>query len=280
MTSLVPLLLSSVCGLARAETAEPICDDRLGAVAPRDGTTNVPVDVMPALMVHADCDRHVTVTLADHQDQEVVQADLEPNDAGFLRLDPGMDLEPDTTYELTVEGDELDRTAVWFTTGRGRVVGSSEAPTVSHIRLIHYNCDETFESIRPTFEATIGVAHDPDGLATVALIEPERGDSIHGPAIAGDQSEVVIPRRGYTSLTVGNEHCVQAIQYDGRGQEVGRSELTCGIVEQVDSTCDDEEGPGPVRSALDCGGCASGTPSGPAGLVVLGLLLVGLTRRE
>jgi hypothetical protein len=280
MTSLLPLLLSSVCGLALAETAEPLCDDRLGALAPRDRATNVPVDVMPALTVHTDCDRHVTVTLADNQDQEVIQADLEPNDVDFLRLDPGTELEPDTTYEVTVRGDELDLTVYGFTTGRGRVLGASEAPIVSHMRLIHYNCDETFESIRPTFEATVGVAHDPDGLATVALVEPERGDSIHGPYIAGDQSEVVIPRRGYTSLTVGEEHCVQAIQYDGRGQEVGRSELTCGIVEQVDSTCDDEEETGPVRSALDCGGCASGTPAGPAGLVVVGLVLVALTRRD
>lgn len=273
MTSTLSLLLSSLCGLAHAETQEPTCHDAVVAFAPYKNATGVPVDVSPAATVYSDCDREFTLTVATARGDTVVQQRLEPNDAGFMRMDLGLELEPESVYRFSVRGGEMGLERIGFTTGQGLVGGAPKPPGISQVRLEQPVCEESLEWDTPSFEVTVQVGLDPDGLATVALVESADSEQIHGPYIAGERAELVIPVPGYTSLTAGDEKCVQAIQYDGRGREVGRSEVTCGVVQEVEHACE--------QDSLGCGGCASGSPARhPVLGVVLVVLLAGLSRRR
>lgn len=101
--------------------------------APMNGATNVPIDVVPAVVFQDNgCgSAEWSLTLTRSDDGEVIALSTETPDDFLAELDIGADLEPETTYILTITGST--ESVVAFTTGFGSAEPHGLVPQVVEV---------------------------------------------------------------------------------------------------------------------------------------------------
>jgi len=207
MTLLVSLALAQDDSALGAPCPDPYVTDAL----PAAGAFDVPVDVQPAILWRDDCSLGGSFQVFLEQDEMLIaehRVDVnEGHVSGVIRLDTE-ELLPDTEYRLTAR-DSRDIETEWlFTTGSGRVQGTS-APEVTELTMQTWSSGEDFV-VYTNLYAEVG--EDPDALSVIVLLDAD-GDVLSAGTDAGlvmlDGREIVAEQP--------LEHCVYVVQEDGSG---------------------------------------------------------------
>jgi MYXO-CTERM domain-containing protein len=248
-------LLFALVSPARA-VPQIVCEDgfNVADTVPTRGTENVPVDARAAVTFGLGCfgETEWTASLTRVEDGAEVATAIGHPDAldlsRLLEVYPTADLDPDTTYTLTVSSLDGEAITVGFTTGTGLVAGLGGTPTVTVE-------DTAWEQGMLTVDLRATPASDPDRLSILQVKD--------GAINRGVQS-FVVPPTGDMAFPIRWEDGVQ-------------SEEVCPQVRQLDGAGVPTEWSTEACVAVTACGCASTSPG--AGLLGLALV-VGLTVRR
>jgi uncharacterized protein (TIGR03382 family) len=210
-------LLSNSAAETVLDSPLPCRGARVTATLPREGQTNVPLDITPALLWSDDCGEGGVVTVTLELDDEEATLVYEGSvttsggETGMERITLPETLSPNTDYWLTLR-DDRRTTEVPFTTGSTLTQGA-QPPVVLSVAASTETRGEAWW-LETKVRAEPG--SDPDDSSVLLLVDEDGGildASLDDPARLSFEE---------TRLSQPEEGCVLLAQEDGRGQ---RSEV-------------------------------------------------------
>ncbi len=221
---------------------EECAQTEVWATSPAPLATGVPVDTVPAGLVAAGNCGAWTATLSVPATAEVVATVTHGDADGLLiEVDPGGDLDPDTTYTLRFEAVDGggESSEIGFTTGTGRAAGLDGGPTVESA-IVAVDPDG-----RAQVQAEITAAGSSDGATIVALAIEGEDAAIDLTSVSGPATVQLIGF--HTFPEVPDEVCVVARQRDVAGNwadspsdcvapQLQAGSESCGCAEDREST--------------------------------------------
>lgn len=265
LLALVPALAYPVSDVD-ADVPEPTCSPEILVAQPSDASTDLPTELAPSLLVST-CHGGTTVavTVYEHRSDTVVYEDaaleLAPSSwqgAQVVQL-PLLSLEPDTSYDLVVDGEVLADTWTFTTGSHPGDVEVYPRPSLS-----------TWlwqDSSTGLVNLEVSVGEDlPDGIYLLTSEElPWIAHGISGSTGWFELSDL--------PLSVPGEVCLQLSAVDVRG-ELHELATSCAWV--YDESYEDYDD---FRCGFPFGCSSTGAPAGLTGVLFGGLALLGLRRR-
>lgn len=208
--------------LAVAQGDELGCSSLLeGGLAPRDGATDVAVDARMVVVPGLACRGPYSAVLGQGA-TEVDAGTMEHTNRVGAAFKPSQDLEPNTTYTLTIAGEGLVET-VEFTTGRRPHV-ALEPP--AELTLTEVSAEESAKVTSYSVDVALDLV-DPNDLAVVRFLV--NGTELHHDFLS---PTTTVAARLFWEAELSEEVCVTALIEDGTGEELPAIE-TCTAVRPV-----------------------------------------------
>ncbi|MCB9744921.1 MAG: hypothetical protein H6741_29065 [Alphaproteobacteria bacterium] len=248
---------------------------------PADGAVDVPVDIQPAALMGnpqlggGDCLNGTAgvewiglYEIVDGEALPLFEGELERAGAQlYLPIPLDLELAPNTEHLIVLEppedfsaGMSEEDLALWvregrFTTGEARAAELVGEPEIERARVYDHRPINPFAPTTRELELDVLPVEDPQGVSLVLVQDADVPGRTYDVLGADElESHVNVPTPDHAR----EDLCVELVQLDGRGEEIGRSEAVC-------------------RGA-SLGGCSATGAVGSVGLALLGLL--GALRRR
>ena len=202
--------------------------------SPSNLQTNVPLNVEPLVAMRTDCDAASQYEIRVLQNGEVIGSQTHPWQSGINLFDvaPSIDLQPNTTYEVQVEGVDWwgETTIISFTTGDQNEEALSGAP-VGEINDAWITTEEGSDWGSAGVQYDLTPAEDPHDLSVLIVYNESNPNQIMDALRVGEDNISEIVTYWTVEAPFAEEHCLTVEQRSGSGFVTERSETFCRTAE-------------------------------------------------